>query len=169
MKILGIDTTFFSTCAAVVENGKRVLSSVVFKYKNLFPDKLFNLYPFHLEKIGLALKIALKKADVKPEELSLITVSNSGNFFFALTVGVVGANIVSKIYNIPVIGIDHREAHFFSNWLERDPKEFHYPILVLSASGAHSSTVLIESLFKLKKIKQLRAKVQKIKNISTCR
>lgn len=155
MTILGIDTTFYATSAAVIENGGRVLSNIVFKNKNLSSDKLFTLDDFHIRKISSAIEKAFKKANCRMENIDLIAVSNSCSLISTVKVGVIAANLLSRVHNRAVIGIDHIEAHLFSNWLERDAKKFLYPILVFSSSGASSTIVLIKDQLKIKKINQV--------------
>jgi len=143
MKILGIDTILHDACAAVVENGNKVLANVR-KHTLMASDNLINLTLLHSKQLPLIINSALKEAGVDFKKISLIAVNNFGSFFSNVMVGINAGNLLSQIYDIPIVGIHHQEAHFFSNWLERDFKEFSFPILVLSSSGGHSSLVLIE-------------------------
>jgi len=155
MKILGIDTIFYSTAAAVVEDGRKVLSNVVIKNKSISSDALFDLPAFHRKKIGPVISSALKKSGISINEISLVAVSNVCSFFSTVAIGVTVANTLSQVHNIPIIGVDHIEAHLFSNWLERDLKKFKFPILAFSSSGASSNMALIKNLVNFKNIFQV--------------
>ena len=163
MKVLGIDTILHDACASVVEDGNKVLSNIV-KHTVMSSDSLLDLTLLHSKELPVIIDRALKQAKVKPKEISLISVNNFGSFFSNIMVGINTANLLSQIYDIPLIGIHHQEAHFFSNWIERDFKEFDFPILVLSSSGGHSSIILVEDKnFNFREIVRIEGMQEKTK------
>lgn len=163
MKILGIDTILHDACAAVVEDGRFVLSNVV-EHTVMEFDKLYGLVDLHLNQIGPIIKKALKKAKCRPQDISLIAVNNFGSFFSNTLIGVIAAETLAKIFDKPLITVHHQEAHCFSNWLERNLKDFSFPILVLSSSGGHSSIIrILNSKFKFKELYRIEGMEEKFK------
>lgn len=144
MRVLGIDTILHDACAAVVEDGRFVLSNVG-EHTVMESDKLYRLIDLHLNQIGPVVKNALQKAGCRPEDISLIAVNNFGSLFSNVLIGVVVAQALARIFNKPLITVHHQEAHLFSCWLERDPKDFRFPIVVFSSSGGHSAICLIKN------------------------
>jgi len=164
MKVLGIDTILHDACAAVIENGHKVLSNEV-KHTIMSSDCLLDMPILHLKELGLLIKNALKKANCQMKGISLIAVNNFGSLFSNVAIGVSAANVLSRLYDIPLVDVHHQEGHFFSNWLERDQKEFQFPIIVLSSSGGHSSIVLIlNHHLKFKEIWRIEGMKEKKKN-----
>jgi len=165
MKILGIDTILHDVCAAVVENGRLVLSNVA-EHTIMDSGKLYQLVDLHLNQICSAIRKAIKKAKCRPEEISLISVNNFGSFFSNTLIGVVAAKTLAEIFGKPLITIHHQEAHYFSNWLERGPEDFKFPVLVLSSSGGHSSIVkILDGKFNFKKLFTIDAMRKKSRNL----
>ncbi|MFH1551570.1 MAG: hypothetical protein ABIC36_01665 [bacterium] len=144
MKILGIDTILHDVCVAIVEDGKSVLSNEI-NHTIMESDKLYRLVDLHLNEIGLVIQRALKKAKCRPDDISLVAVNNFGSFFSNALIGVVAAETIAMIFKKPLIAVHHQESHYFSNWLEREPSDFNFPILILSSSGGHSSIIKVSS------------------------
>ncbi len=143
MKVLGIDTILHDVCIAVLENDRVLSNEAKHKPIHLVKDSLLTLTIDHIRETGQVLETALKKAGISIDEVSLIAVNNSGSLLSSVMVGLITANTLSRIGDIPLISIDHQEAHIFSNWIERKQNEFNFPILVFSASGGHSLAALI--------------------------
>jgi N6-L-threonylcarbamoyladenine synthase len=140
MLILAIDTTGFSASLAVVKDGKDVLfhktgSGFVPKKKW---DDFPRLLPEHHQKflIHNLKKINWKKVDA-------IAVSAYSGIYNCVLVGLSNAKILSARRKKPLIRVDHILAHIYSTWLERNPDNFQFPILVFSASGSHSGFFLL--------------------------
>jgi N6-L-threonylcarbamoyladenine synthase len=152
MIILGIDTVFHTTSVAIVKDDKVITNLVskksISKSRSSLVDFSFN----NVNSIGDLIKEALKEAKIDMEQVSLISVTNRGNLLSSVIVGVAAANTLGSIYNIPVIGVDHHEAHIYSNWIENKEDKFKFPILVFSASGAHTSLNLIKNKNNFKEI-----------------
>lgn len=164
MKVLGIDTILHDVCAAVVEDGQIVLSNVV-EHTVMESSRLYSLVDLHLNQVGPVIKKALEKAKCQPEDISLIAVNNFGSFFSNTLIGVTAAKVLSDIFGKPLIQIHHQEAHYFSNWLGRKPKDFNSPILVLSSSGGHSSIVkILNTKFNFRELFRIEGMQEKSKN-----
>ena len=94
MKVLGIDTILHDACAAVIEDGHRVLSNQV-KHTVMSSDFLLDLPILHLKELGSLIKNALKKAECQMKDISLIAVNNFGSLFSNVIIGVSTANILA--------------------------------------------------------------------------
>lgn len=143
MKILGIDTVFHNVCASIVEDGNNVLSNIIVRLP-LRTNMMFDFAIGHIDRIGFVINSAFKKAKCHLDNIDAIAVSNFGSLFSSVSVGVSVANALANINSIPIISVDHRNAHLFSCWVGRDSNIFKFPIVVLSASGAHNSLVFLK-------------------------
>lgn len=143
MKVLGIDTIFHDICAAVMEDNKVLSNEKRSTSMSAVSQSLLDMVMLHIQEIGETLRETLQKADVRMEDISLIAVNNEGSFLSNALIGLVTANVLSSLEDIPIIDISHQEGHIFSNWIERNPAEFTFPILVFSASGGHSLIALV--------------------------
>jgi N6-L-threonylcarbamoyladenine synthase len=164
MKVLGIDTILHDACAAIVENGRFVLSNAA-EHTIMESNKLYCLADLHLNQIGRVIEKALKKADCRLSDISLISVNNFGSFFSNTLIGVTAAQVLAQILKKPLVTVHHQEAHYFSNWLERKEKDFSFPILVLSSSGGHSSIVkILNGKFKFRELYRIEGMEEKKKS-----
>lgn len=142
--VLGIETSCDETAAAVVKDGKRVLSNVVSsqieihkKYGGVVPELASRN---HLEKIIPVIEEALTKAEVKLSDISRIAVTTGPGLVGSLLVGLSTAKAISFGRRIPFIGIDHLEAHITAAHLEH---EVPFPFLGLIVSGGHTSLYVV--------------------------
>ena len=143
MLILSIDTTGFSASVALVKNGREVLFN---KTKSGFKEGtgwrgFFEPLPdFHQ-------KFVLKNTrGINWKEIDAIAVSANSGIYNCILVGVSIAQTLAKIYRKPLIEVDHLLAHTYSPWLERNPADFRFPILVFSASGSHSDFAWLKNI-----------------------
>jgi len=143
MKVLGIDTILHDVCAAVVENNRVLSNEVKSQSMTVAKDSLLDLVTAHIKEVGEILKKALDKSNFLLKDISLIAVNNSGSLFSNVLIGVVTANTLAQMYDIPIVEVDHQEAHIFSNWIGRNSENFNFPILVFSASGGHNLIALV--------------------------
>lgn len=139
MIILAIETSCDETAAAVVEDGRRVLSNVVASqidvhalYGGVVPEIASRK---HLELISVVIEEALAQASITPRDLQGIAVTRGPGLLGALLVGVSAAKGMASVLRIPTAGVNHIEGHLFAAFLER-PVEF--PFLALAVSGGHS-------------------------------
>ncbi len=141
INILGIETSCDETAAAVVTNGKTVLSSVVAssealhrKYGGVVPEIASRA---HVENIYPVLEETLKQGGIHRNDIDAIAVANQPGLTIALVVGVTAAKTLSFMWNRPLIAVNHIHAHLQSAMLEQDRLDL--PAVALVVSGGHSS------------------------------
>ncbi|MEZ4529110.1 MAG: tRNA (adenosine(37)-N6)-threonylcarbamoyltransferase complex transferase subunit TsaD [Desulfobacterales bacterium] len=141
MIILGIETSCDETAAAVVADGKQILSSVVasqieihHRYGGVVPELASRK---HLEAIVPVVDEALAKAGVKAEHLDAVAVTQGPGLVGALLVGFSFAKAYAWTLGIPWCGVNHLEGHVNSVFLTSNPPEF--PFTALLVSGGHSN------------------------------
>ena len=154
--ILGIETTCDETACAVVENGKRVISSVVSSqvelhapYGGVVPEIASRA---HLEMINPVISRAIDHArtvlqsrqDNSSEfHIDAIAVANTPGLIGSLLVGLMAAKTLAWVWDIPLIGVNHLHAHAYAPALDAEPID--YPAVALVASGGHTSLYLCRS------------------------
>lgn len=140
---LGLETSCDETSAAVVEDGFKIRSNIV-------SSSLFRHQPFggvvpeiasrhSLEQVDFVLQQALKQAEVKAEDLDLVAVTSGPGLIGSLLVGVSFGKALSYRLNIPLVGVNHLEAHLSACYMVpesggRRAKEF----IGLLVSGGHT-------------------------------
>lgn len=144
--ILAIESSCDETAAAVVKNGREVLSNVISSQIEL--HKLFGgVVPEiasrkHIEKINQVIDEALEEAGVSLEDVDAIAVTYGPGLVGALLVGVAQAKALAFAAQKPLVGVHHIEGHISANYIEH--KELEPPFLCLVASGGHSHLVLVK-------------------------
>ena len=145
MKILGIDTSCDETAAAVVANGREVLSNVVAsqvevhqEYGGIVPELASRK---HIEAINYIVSRALAEADATFKDLEAIAVTNRPGLIGALLVGVAAAKSLAYCHNLPLLGINHIEGHIYANFMVHDHLAF--PHICLTVSGGHTLLVQV--------------------------
>ncbi len=145
--ILAIETSCDETAAAVVRNGREVLSNVI--YSQIELHKLYGgVVPEiasrkHIEKINQVIEEALTVAKVTLQEIDAIGVTYGPGLVGALLVGVAEAKAISFATGKPLVGVHHIEGHVSANYI--DNKELEPPFLCLIVSGGHSHLVLVKN------------------------
>lgn len=144
--ILAIETSCDETAAAVVKNGREVLSNIIFSqidlhtlYGGVVPEIASRK---HIEKINQVIKEALKEAGVTLKELTAVAVTYGPGLVGALLVGVSVAKAVSFATGKPLIGVHHIEGHISANFIENP--ELEPPFVCLVVSGGHSHLVIVK-------------------------
>lgn len=144
--ILAIESSCDETAAAVVKNGREVLSNVIFSqialhtvYGGVVPEIASRK---HIEKINQVIEEALAKADVTLKDIDAIAVTYGPGLVGALLVGVSAAKAISFATGIPLIGVHHIEGHISANFIEN--KELEPPFVCLVVSGGHSHLVVVK-------------------------
>ena len=152
--VLGIETSCDDTCAAIVRNGSEILSNVVSsqneihsKYGGVVPEVASRR---HIEMIDIVIREALKKADRSLEEIDVISVTNRPGLIGSLLVGVGAAKAISYARDIPLIAVNHLEAHLYSNLLENPGIKGDF--LGLIVSGGHSSLYLVDGEWNISEV-----------------
>lgn len=144
--ILAIESSCDETAAAVVKNGRSVLSNVISSQIDL--HKLYGgVVPEiasrkHIEKINQVIEEALKEADATLDDLDAIAVTYGPGLVGALLVGVAEAKAISFAKNIPLVGVHHIEGHISANYIEN--LDLEPPFLCLVVSGGHTHLVIVK-------------------------
>ncbi len=144
--ILAIESSCDETAAAVVKNGREVLSNVIYsqialhtEYGGVVPEIASRK---HIEKINQVIEQALSDADKKLEDITAIAVTYGPGLVGALLVGVSAAKAISFASGIPLVGVHHIEGHISANYIEN--KELEPPFICLVVSGGHSHLVVVK-------------------------
>jgi N6-L-threonylcarbamoyladenine synthase len=151
VRILGIETSCDETAAAVVENGREILSSVVAsqvdlhaQYGGVFPEVASRQ---HIKAIYPIVEQALQKAHVGLAEIDAIAVTRGPGLPGSLVIGVNAAKGLAMMRGLPLIGINHLEGHLYSAWLiapeEAASPEPIFPLVALIVSGGHTELILM--------------------------
>lgn len=150
MNILGIETSCDETSAAVVRDGREVLSNVIAsqveihaRFGGIVPEVASRQ---HMVQISTIVDQALEVAGVRWKDLGAIAVTHGPGLAGALLVGVNFAKAAAWALGIPVIGVNHLEAHIYANWLSPEgppPQAPRFPLLCLIVSGGHTEMVLM--------------------------
>ena len=143
--ILAIESSCDETAAAVVKNGRDVLSNVISSqialhtlYGGVVPEIASRK---HIEKINYVIQEALDEAGVALQDLDAIGVTYGPGLVGALLVGVAEAKAISYAADIPLVGVHHIEGHISANYIEN--KDLEPPFICLVVSGGHTHLVVI--------------------------
>ncbi len=146
IRILAIETSCDETAAAVVQNGREVLSNVIYtqiKLHTVFGGVVPEIASRkHIEKINPVIETALSEAGVTLDEIDAVAVTYGPGLVGALLVGVAEAKAIAYGARKALIGVHHIEGHISANYIEH--KELEPPFLCLVASGGHSHLVLVK-------------------------
>ncbi len=150
MLILGIETSCDETAAAVVEDGRVLRSNVIAsqfhlhaQYGGVVPEVASR---HHLEVILQVIDAALAEASCGWRDLAAVAVTAGPGLAGALLVGVNTAKALAWAHDLPVIGVNHLEAHLYANWIEiagRDYRTPDLPAVGLIVSGGHTDLILM--------------------------
>jgi N6-L-threonylcarbamoyladenine synthase len=150
--VLGIETSCDETAAAVVSGGRAVRSNVI--------SSQISLHQTHggvvpelaargqITAIAPVVETALTEAGVEPGDLDAIAVTYGPGLAGSLLVGVNTAKALSMAWDVPLIPINHLEAHVYASWLEQpDPGAIspEFPSVALLVSGGHTALILLKS------------------------
>lgn len=153
VRILGIETSCDETGAAVIENGRVILSNVVAsqvdlhaQYGGVFPEVASRE---HIKAIVPIVEQALQNAHLTLKEIDAIAVTRGPGLPGSLVIGLNAAKGLALARDIPLIGINHLEGHVYSAWLypagsepSPDPQ---FPLLALIVSGGHTEIILMNN------------------------
>jgi N6-L-threonylcarbamoyladenine synthase len=158
MLVLAIETSCDDTGAAVVEDGRRILSNIVSsqipvhkKYGGVVPELASRK---HIESIVPMVTEALDQAEVKLKDIGGIAVTHGPGLVGSLLVGLSFAKSLSFATGIPLIGINHIEGHLSAIFLEKAPPKF--PFIGLVVSGGHTSLYRMDGYGELNRLGQTR-------------
>ncbi len=147
IKILGIETSCDETAAAIVQDGKTILSDVVNSQINIH-QQFGGVVPEvasrkHIENIALVVETAFRDADLKFNDIDAVAVTNVPGLIGALLVGVSFAKGFAYALKKPLIAVNHLHGHIYANFLEHHNIEF--PAICLVVSGGHTSLLMMEN------------------------
>ncbi len=145
VQILAIETSCDETAAAVVKNGRTVLSNVISSqielhtlYGGVVPEIASRK---HIEKINQVIEAALSEAKVTLKEITAIGVTYGPGLVGALLVGVAEAKAIAYAAGLPLVGVHHIEGHISANFIEN--QELEPPFVCLVVSGGHTHLVIV--------------------------
>ena len=144
--ILAIESSCDETAAAVVKNGREVLSNVISSqialhtlYGGVVPEIASRK---HIEKINQVVQAALDEANVTLDDITAIGVTYGPGLVGALLVGVAEAKAIAYAAKKPLVGVHHIEGHIAANFIEH--KDLEPPFFSLVVSGGHTHLVRVK-------------------------
>lgn len=148
MIILGIESSCDETGCAIVQKNKigiKILSNVVASSAKL-QEKFGGVIPEQaareqIKSIIPVIEEALKEAKLEPENIDAIAVTYGPGLIGSLLVGVETAKILAKVWNKPLIPVNHLLGHFYANWIGDNPI---FPAIGLLISGGHTDLILFQ-------------------------
>jgi tRNA N6-adenosine threonylcarbamoyltransferase len=147
VKILAIETSCDETAAAVVEDGRDVLSSVVTsqvdvhsRYGGVVPEVASRA---HVELLTPVVAEALLEAGLTGWDLDAVAATTGPGLIGSLLVGVSAAKGYALAWGLPFVGVNHLEAHLHAAFLEEP--SLNLPVVVLLVSGGHTMLISMES------------------------
>jgi len=156
MLILGIETSCDETAAAVVEDGKRIHSNIVYSqiafhrpYGGVVPEIASRK---HIEVILTVLDEALNRANISLQDIDVIAVTQGPGLVGALLVGICVAKGIAFALSKPLVAVNHLEAHMLAIFLEEDPPPF--PFIGMVVSGGHTNLYLVRNFLDMRQLGQ---------------
>lgn len=151
MNVLGIETSCDETAAAIVRNGRRILSNVIAsqadlhrKYGGVFPEMASRR---HVLSIVPVLREAFARADVTWDDVDAVAATYGPGLAGSLVVGLNFAKALAQARGLPFLGVNHLEGHIYSAWMQptpdAPPPAIVFPALILIVSGGHTELVLM--------------------------
>jgi N6-L-threonylcarbamoyladenine synthase len=147
MKVLGIETSCDETAAAVVEDGTKLVSSVIAsqmdihaEYGGIVPEVAARS---HIEVMLPVITKALRQASTSWDDIDAIAVGKGPGLIGSLLIGTLTATTLAALKHKPLIAVNHVEAHVYANFLISPLPSF--PLLALIVSGGHTQLVLFQN------------------------
>ena len=150
-RLLALETSCDETAAAVIENGRALVSSVVAsqmelhaRYGGVYPEVASRQ---HVLSIVPVVEQALAEAHITLADVDAIAVTRGPGLAGSLVVGMNAAKGLALGAGIPLVGVNHLEGHIYSSWVydagETPPPEPQFPLLALLVSGGHTELNLM--------------------------
>ena len=146
IKILAIESSCDETAAAVIRNGREVMSNVISSqielhklYGGVVPEIASRK---HIEKVNQVIQAALGEAKVSLDDIDAIGVTYGPGLVGALLVGVAEAKAIAYAKKLPLVGVHHIEGHISANYIEHPDLE--PPFICLVVSGGHTHLVRVK-------------------------
>lgn len=153
MYILAIESSCDETSVSIIKDGIKEISTIVLSqmdthafYGGVVPEIASRM---HIESITLVIDEALKKANMKMEDIDAIAVTYGPGLIGSLLVGLMAAKTLSFIYNKPLIPVHHIAGHIYANNLV---KPLQFPLIALVVSGGHTELVYMKENYSFEKL-----------------
>jgi N6-L-threonylcarbamoyladenine synthase len=163
MTVLGIDTSCDDTCVAVLEirNSRFDVRSNIVSSQIKIHKRYGGVFPTlakreHKKNLPIVFKKAIKEAKIKENQIDLISVTVGPGLEPCLWVGVNFAKDLAEKLNVPIVPVNHIEAHILINSLQLPTFNFLLPAVCLVVSGGHTQLILMEKIGKYKLIGETR-------------
>jgi N6-L-threonylcarbamoyladenine synthase len=165
MKALGIETSCDENSVAVVEDGRRLLSNVVFSqvdlhkaYGGVVPEVAARS---HIEVMIPTVQEALDQARTDWDDIDVVTVAHGPGLGGSLLIGTLTARTLAHLFNKPLYGVHHALGHVYANFIDFSNQqtkwsEPQFPLLALIVSGGHSHLLLLKDHFDYRLLGQTR-------------
>ncbi|WP_407365618.1 tRNA (adenosine(37)-N6)-threonylcarbamoyltransferase complex transferase subunit TsaD [Chlamydia pecorum] len=146
MLTLGLESTCDETACAVVNDKNQICSNIVASqeihaaYGGVVPELASRA---HLQNLPVVVEAALRQAELTLKDIDLIAVTHTPGLIGSLSVGVHFAKGLSQGSGIPLIGVNHVEAHLYAAYMTA--QDMHFPALGLVVSGAHTAMFFMDS------------------------
>jgi N6-L-threonylcarbamoyladenine synthase len=158
MIVLGIETSCDETAAAIVDGGRKVLSSIVASqddvhapYGGVVPELASRR---HLEVLMPVVRRALETAGTALDDVDGIAVTHGPGLVGSLLIGCSAAKALAYARRRPLVGVNHLEGHIYAAFLESEPPT--HPFLALVVSGGHTALYLAHEPRRYQRIGQTR-------------
>lgn len=140
MKILGIETSCDETAAAIVEDGRTILSNAVVSQIDIFAE-YGGVIPevaarSHLEVMMPVVERAMKDAKCTWDDIDAIAATHAPGLLGSLLIGTLTARTLAVLHDKPLYAVHHLKSHIYANWLSGSTPSF--PLLALVISGGHT-------------------------------
>ena len=153
MNILAIESSCDETSVSIVKDGRVEISTVVLSqidthtnYGGVVPEIASRM---HVENITIVIDEALKKANMKMEDIGAIAVTYGPGLIGSLLVGLMAAKTLAFVYNKPLIPVHHIAGHIYANNLV---KRLEFPLIALVVSGGHTELVYMKEDYSFEKL-----------------
>ena len=151
--ILAIESSCDETAAAVVKNGREILSNIINTqidlhkiYGGVVPEIASRE---HVKNITLVIEDCLRKANMKIEDVTAIAITYGPGLIGSLLVGLQAAKTLSYIYNKPLVPVHHIAGHIYANNLEH---RLRFPLIALVVSGGHTELIYMKEDYSFERI-----------------
>ena len=146
MNILAIESSCDDTSAAVltkagVQSNVIASQSIHVKFGGVVPELASRA---HQKTIVQTVQQALTEASVSVDEIDLVAVTQGPGLMGSLLVGLCFAKGLALAHDIPLVGVNHMDAHIYANFIDNEPV---FPFLALTVSGGHTQLVLVKAPF----------------------
>lgn len=155
MKILAFETSCDDTSIAIFEDKNLIAMNTDSQIK--IHNQTGGVVPEvaareHANVIFEVLQKTLDDAGVTLDEIDYIWVTTNPGLLPSLLTGTTVASTISTVKNIPILPINHIEAHIFANFLEREETDIQFPLVCLTVSGGHNDIYSMNSMWELEKL-----------------